>query len=180
MDFNYRIDSVLRCMDKNGIELLIACSNGLQMPDRPDPVVHLSGYRSLGESFVLLHRDGTAKLIVSPAADAARASAWIGFHACIATDDLIGALTQILADRKAIAGHVAIVGIDAFPHIFAERLLAICEGAMISFDDAFYNASGRKTPVEIGRARRAAAIAEQGLQRLLALALPGMRECDLA
>jgi Xaa-Pro dipeptidase len=180
MDFDARIDAVLRRMARDGIELVIACSNGLQMPDRPDPVVHLSGYRSLGESFVLLHRDGASTLIVSPAADAERAESWKGPHACIATDDLVGALTQELHDRKTNAGRVAIVGIDAVPHHMAERLLAIREGAILCFDDAFYNASGRKTPVEIGRARRAAVIAEQGLERLLELARPGMRECDLA
>jgi hypothetical protein len=61
MDCDFRNDAVLRRMAEDGIELLIACSNGLQMPDRPDPVVHLCGYRSLGESFALLHGDGTAK-----------------------------------------------------------------------------------------------------------------------
>ena len=75
MDFDARIDAVLRRMAEDGIELLIGCSNGLQMPDRPDPVVHLSGYRSLGESVFLLSRDGTSKLIVSPAADAERVAA---------------------------------------------------------------------------------------------------------
>jgi Xaa-Pro dipeptidase len=180
MDFDARIDAVLRRMAEDGIELLICCSNGLQMPDRPDPVVHLSGYRSLGESFVLLHRDGASKLIVSPAADAERVAAWEGPHTHIATDDLIVALTQELVDRNTIAGRVAIVGIDAVPHLMAVRLLAIQEGAVLTFDDAFYHANGRKTAAEIGRARRAAAIAEQGLERLLDLARPGMRECDLA
>jgi Xaa-Pro dipeptidase len=180
MDFDARIDAVLRCMARDGIELVIACSNGLQMPDRPDPVVHLSGYRSLGESFVLLHRDGASTLIVSPAADTERAEAWKGFHGSIATDDLIGALTQELADRKTIAGCVAIVGIDAMPHLMAERLLANYEGAILTFDHVFYSANGRKTTAEIGRARRATAIAEQGLERLLELARPGIRECDLA
>jgi Xaa-Pro dipeptidase len=180
MDFDARIDAVLRRMAEDGIELLIACSNGLQMPDRPDPGVHLSGYRSLGESFVLLQRDGAEKLIVSPAADAERAAAWKVPHACIATDDLIAALLRDRADRKTIAGRVAIIGIDAFPHLLAEQLLAIHEGAVLTFDDALYGASGRKTTVEIARARRAATIAEQGLERLLELARPGMRECDLA
>jgi Xaa-Pro dipeptidase len=180
VDFDARIDAVLRCMDKDGIELVIACSNGLQMPDRPDPVVHLSGYRSLGESCVLLHRDGASKLIVSPAADAERAAAWKGSHASLATDDLVGALTREFTGRKTIAGSVAIVGIDALPHYLAERLLAIREGAILSFDDTFYSANGRKTAAEIGRARRASAIAEQGLERLLELARPGVRECDLA
>src|SRR5450631_2491927 len=104
MDFNSRIDAVLRHMADGDIEMLIACSNGLQMPDRPDPVVHLSGYRSLGESIFLLRRDGTEQLIVSPAADAERAAACGRPHACIATDDLVGALAKVFADRKTIAG----------------------------------------------------------------------------
>jgi Xaa-Pro dipeptidase len=180
MDFDTRIDAVLRCMTKDGIELLIACSNGLQMPDCPDPVVRLSGYRSLGESFFLLRRDGTVKLIVSPAADAERVAAWKYSPACIATDSIAGALTRELAVRKTIAGPVAIAGIDALPHLLAEHLLAIHEGALLSFDDALYSANGRKTATEIARARSAALIAEQGLERLLELARPGMRECDLA
>jgi len=180
MDFEGRIDAVLRRMAEDGIELLVACSNGLQMPDRPDPVVYLTGYRSLGESFVLLNHDGSPNLIVSPAADAERVAAWKGPHAGIATDDLAGALTQEFAHFKRVAGGVAIIGIDAIPHLLSERLLAIHEGAILFFDDAFYGANRRKTAAEIARARRAAAIAEQGLVRLHELACPGMRECDLA
>ncbi len=62
MDFDARIDAVRRRMADGGIELLIACSNSLHMPDRPDPVAHLNGYRSLDESFFLLRQDGTSKL----------------------------------------------------------------------------------------------------------------------
>ena len=46
MESNARIGAVLRRMAEDEIELLIACSNGLHLPDRPDPVVHLSGYCS--------------------------------------------------------------------------------------------------------------------------------------
>jgi Xaa-Pro dipeptidase len=180
MDSDARIDAVLRRMAADGIALLIACSNGLQLPDRPDPVVHLSGYRSLSESFFLLHRDGTAKLIVSPAADAERVAAWKYSPACVAADSIAGELARELADRKTMGGPVAIVGIDALPHLLAEHLLANQECAILSFDEALYNANGRKTAAEISRARSAALIAEQGLERLLELARPGMRECDLA
>ena len=180
MDSNARIEAVLQRMAKDGIELVIACSNGLQMPDRPDAVVHLSGYRSLGEGMVLLFRDGTSKLIVSPAPDAERALTGCGAHAVIATDDLLGAMSRELAARKPSANRVAIVGMDAFPHVLAERLLTLFDGAVLSFDDAFYRSNGRKTTIEIDRARRAAAIAERGLERLKKLARPGLRECDLA
>jgi Xaa-Pro dipeptidase len=180
MDFDARIDAVLRRMAQDGVDLLVACSNGLQMPDRPDAVVHLSGYRSLGESFVLLRRDRSLKLIVSPAADVERAEVWKGSHTCIATDDLAGTLTREFATCITTAGRFAIVGLDFLPHILAERLIAIHENADLSFDDAFYGADGRKTAAEIARARRAAEIAEQGFERLLELARPGIRECDLA
>ena len=108
MDFDARIDAVLRRMAADGIDLLVACSNGLQMPDRPDPVVHLSGYRSLGESFVLLQRDGASKLIISPAADAERAEAWKARHECIATDDLVGTLSREFSNCKTAAGGVTL------------------------------------------------------------------------
>ncbi len=180
MDFTARIDAVLRRMAKDGVELLIACSNGLQMPDRPDAVVHLSGYRSLGESFFILQRDGTSKLIVSPAADAERVEARKDIQACIATDDLGGELTREFMNCETNRGGVAMIGLDDLPHPLAEPLLALRKDANLSYDDAIYNASGRKTSAEIERAKRASAIAEQGLERLLELACPGMRECDLA
>jgi Xaa-Pro dipeptidase len=180
MGCDARIGAVLRRMAADGIDLLVACSNGLQMPDRPDPVVHLSGYRSLGESVFLLSRDGTSKLIVSPAADAERAKAWNASPSCIATDDLAGTLSREFSNCQRLAGGVAIVGIDAMPHLLAEQLIATHETAALSFDHAFYSTSGRKTAAEIARARRAAEIADLGLGRLLELARPGMRECDLA
>ena len=127
MDFNARIDAVLRRMAKDGVELLIACSNGLQMPDRPDAVVHLSGYRSLGESFFLLQRDGTSKLIVSPAADAERVEARKDLQTCIATDDLGGELTREFRNCKTNGGGVAIVGLDDLPHL--SRGAAACDSA---------------------------------------------------
>jgi hypothetical protein len=180
MNFDARIDAVRKRMAGDGIDLLIACSNGLHMPDRPDPVVHLSGYRSLSESVFLLPRDGASQLIVTPAADSERMSALQGSFASVATDNLVDTLHRIHAKRGTAAGSTAIVGIDSFPHRLAQGLLASCKGATLSFDGAFYASSGRKISVEIERARRAAAIAEQGLERLLELAHPGMRECDLA
>lgn len=180
MDLDTRIDAVLRHMAENGVAVLIVCSNGLHMPDRPDPVVHLSGYRSLGDSFFLLDGSGESRLIVSPSADAERAAAWKISGRCTATDDLVETLACELGGFNTSAGRVAIVGIEAMPHLLAEQLLGTCGDAPLTFDESFYRASTRKTATEISRARRAAAIAEQGLARLLELVRPGLRECDLA
>ena len=175
-----RVDAVLQRMAVNGIDLLIACSNGLHMPDRPDPVVHLSGYRSVGESFVLLRGDGEQTLLVSPAADAERAAAWKGPNRSIATSDPVGTLARELSAGHAQYKNVAIVGIDPLPHRLAEALLGIYPNANLGLDEDFYGASQQKTCSEIARARQAVKIAEQGFERLHELARPGMRECDLA
>jgi Xaa-Pro aminopeptidase len=180
MDLDARIDATLRWMAENGVGSLLACSSGLHMPDRPDPVVHLSGYRSLGESFFLLREDGASKLIVSPPADAERVAAYKCSASCIATDDPARTATRELENGKTTPGRLGVVGIDSISHCLAKRLLAVQSDDVLNFDESFYQASARKTNAEIGRARRAAAIAEQGLVRLLNLASPGMRECDLA
>ena len=49
-----------------------------------------------------------------------------------------------------------------------------------SLDTEFSAATAAKTDDEIAAARRATEIAEQGYRRLLDIARPGMRECDLA
>ena len=180
MTITDRIDAVLRQMAVNGIDLLVACSNGLHMPDRPDPVVHLSGYRSVGESFLLLSGDRDQTLLVSPAADAERADAWKGSSRSIATDDLAGTLTRELSENKTNYKNVAIVGVDSLPHRLAEPLLGIYPRANLAFEDGFYRASPRKTCGEIARARQAVKIAEQGFEHLHELVRPGARECDLA
>jgi Xaa-Pro dipeptidase len=180
MDLDARIDVVLGRMVSNNIDLLIAASEGLHLLDRPDPAVHLGGYRSLGECLFLLYCDGTRRLIVSPAAPDERAAAWRGLSGCIATDDVAGALAAELFERGTVAGRIATAGVDSLPHRLAARLLALTGGNTRSFDDLLYAATGRKTASEIERARRAVAIAERGVDRLLETARPGMPECALA
>jgi Xaa-Pro dipeptidase len=153
VEFDARISAVRGCMQNRGIDLLIAASSGQHKLDRPDPVVYLTGYRSLGESFVFLPREGEMKLVID---DAQPPESWEYASAKIAT-----------------------AGFDALPHELAERWLEAL-GNPQSFDNSLYAASGRKTVQEIERARRATAIAEQGMERLLELAGPGMPECQLA
>src|SRR5580704_5547313 len=113
MDLNARTAAVRQSMAAHGIDLLIAASNGLPTLDRPDAVVYLSRYRSLGESIFVLDREAGAMLIVSPAADAERGAAWPGCTAFVATDDLVGVLEAELSQRKLAAGRLATAGIDS-------------------------------------------------------------------
>lgn len=166
-------------MAEEGIDLLVAASNGLHTLDRADAVVYLVDYRSVGESILLLDRD-SVKLIVSPAADSERVAARYIASAPIATDDLVSVLETQLSKRKIALGCVAIAGIDSLPYRLAERLLALVGREARAFDNILYAIHGCKTGTEIDRAKRATAIAEKGFDRLFNLAHIGMTECQLA
>lgn len=177
LDIDRRIEAVRRRMLSEEIDLLIASSDGRQMLDRPDAVVYLSGYASLGESLALLYREGAVKLIVSPLADAERIEARCELPGSIATDDLAAALA---AELNMPTPRIATVGINRLPHRLAEKLIALTGGNTRNFDDILYGIDRRKTNTETEGAREATKIAESAFDRLLALARPGMSECALA
>jgi Xaa-Pro aminopeptidase len=178
MDLRARIEAVRRRMSADGLDLLIAASTGLHTLDRPDPVAYLTGYRSVGESIFLLHSSGDATLIVSPAADAERLTSRYNASTALATDDIVGTVEKILTGHPALT--IGTVNLNSLPYRLAEQLLSLCAAAARPFDEILYTIAGRKTNLEIERARTAAAIAEKGFARLLQLARPGLRECDLA
>jgi Xaa-Pro dipeptidase len=178
MNLQSRIETVRRRMAADGISLLIAASTGLHTLDRPDPVAYLTSYRSVSESVLLLYRDSDAILIVSPADDAERLAARYTASPSLATDDLAGAVKKILTSNPART--TATVNFSSLPNRMAEELLALSGPTACPFDDVFYTIDTRKTGAEIERARAATAIAGKGFERLLEIARPGLRECDLA
>ena len=174
-----RIEAVRRSMAANAIDLLVAASSGLHSLDRPDPVAYLTGYRSVGESIFLLPRDVAPALLVSPACDAERLARYTASPS-LATDDLFGALKSALATSPTSAHAIAAANLASLPYRLAERLLALIGAGSHTFDDILYAAHPRKSLAELDRARRATAIAEKGLARLLEIARPGVAECALA
>jgi Xaa-Pro dipeptidase len=175
-----RLERVLRRMAADGLDTLVALSSARHSMARTDPATHLSGYRSLGESAFVLFGDGGARLIVTPAYDEERAVLRRPYTAIVATDDLAAALAQILAERGASVGRLATTGLAGLPYPLAARVLAIVGTDAVAFDEAVIAVTAPKTDEELARARKAAAIAEQGFAELVATARPGMRECDLA
>lgn len=180
MDRDGRIDRVLRRMAADGIDTLVAVSAARHSMSRPDAAMHLSGYRSLGESALVLHGDGDRRLFITPAIDEERARQRLPDADLVATDDLAASLGRHLAAHGNRVGRVAPTGLAALPHPLAARVVALVGDNAPAYDDAVYAVTGPKTDHEIACARRAAQIAEQGFEQLLAIARPGMRECDLA
>lgn len=180
MDRAGRLERVLRRMAADGADTLVALSNARHSMARSDVATHLTGFRSLGESAFVLHGDGAARLIVTPAYDEDRAVLRRPETRIVATDDLAGALAQVLAERGAKTGRIATTGLASLPHPLAARVIAVLGKDAFAMDDAVSTVTAPKTGEEIARARRAAEIAEQGMEHLLAVAHAGMRECDLA
>ena len=169
-----------RRMAAEGVDLLIAASDGRHTLDRPDAVVQLTGYRSLGESVFLLDRDGPGELIVSPAADAERLAAQLRGSLSLATDDLAKAAAAELSKHPSTPRRVAVAGMDSLPHRLAEKLQSFAGPAARPFDKILLALPGQKNSAEIARMRRATEIAEKGFARLLEVARAGMTEAQLA
>src|SRR5262249_25768796 len=147
--------------------------------ETPNPVMVLSGFKSIGTTAVLLHADGEMEIIVTPhwdrdrAADAAPKARVIG-----ATDVVEPALAQIRKNAPDNAA-IGLSGLRALPYEIASWLTAALPCAR-SADKLVFDAARTKTALEIMNARAAARIAERGFERLLEIARPGMSEDELA
>ena len=74
--FDERLADICRRMREERLDLLIGLHDGAHFIETPNPVMVLSGFKSLGANAVLLQRDGAMEIIVTPAWDAERA-AWM-------------------------------------------------------------------------------------------------------
>jgi Xaa-Pro dipeptidase len=180
MNLADRMHAVRTQMAAHGVDLLVASSSGFHTLEKADAVTHLCGYRSLGESFLLIHRGGNVKLYVSPASDAERVGIHYSMSEWSAIDDVGGTLASCLLHPSLKTSRVATVGFDSLPYQIAECVLAAAGGDTLEFDSIFYAATPQKTETEIQRAIQATTIAEKGFDLLIDLARPGMTEASIA
>lgn len=177
MNFDERLADICRRMQEEKLDLLIGLHDGAHFIETPNPVMVLSGFKSLGAATVLLESDGTMQLVVTPAWDAERAR-----HSCPKAS-VIGAKDAIaeVATRAARSpdAAVGIAGLSFLPSQLADRVAAALPRARPA-DAIAFDAAGKKTTDEIANAREATRIAELGYQHLLATARPGMSEDELA
>jgi Xaa-Pro dipeptidase len=125
----------------------------------------------------VLLADDDEHLIASPAAEQERVRARSTIDRAMVTDDLGGALGHFL---PAPGTRLATVGLAGLPHDMVVRLAPLLGPQAKRLDEAYHAATSWKTDEEITFARRAAWIAEEGFSHVLAIARPGMKECDLA
>ena len=81
MDFDDTLSGIRREMGEQGIDLLLGFHDGVHFIEKPNAVMVLSGFKSLGHAMVLLPRDDEGMLVVTPAWDAERAAERCPVHA---------------------------------------------------------------------------------------------------
>ena len=161
-----RRQAICTAMKRDGIAQLLLASNGFHQIDIDNAVAHLTGVRSICPAVVALDVSGHTMAY------------------CLRQDaelfeGKVDSITAVDALGTAAITSGATVGFGSLPRRLAETLLGRF-GRPSAYDEGFYAASGRKTDDEIDAARRGTQIAESGLQKLLAIARPGIRECDVA
>src|SRR5262245_15163121 len=170
-----RLADIRARMRDEKLDLLVGVHDGGHFIEKPNPVMVLSGFKSIGAAAALLHSDGAMEVVVTPRWDAERAVECCTDARVIPADDVVeGALAQIRGKAA-----VATAGLRFLPYGIASRLTAALPAAR-SADKLLFDAARTKTSLEIANARAATRIAERGYERLFEIVRPHMTEDDLA
>lgn len=175
-----RLNATARYLGERGLDALVGFNNGQNSFLDSHAVFVLSGVRPIGESAVLVDRDGRASLIVTPAWDEARAAALSRTHGTRGTDDLPAALAAALGEYRVDPRKLVTVGLGTLGLALVRRIEAALGGTPAADDGYTRNLARVRAPDELAAARKAAAIAERGYARMLEVARPGLREFELA
>src|SRR3984957_14735058 len=95
-----RLIQATRHLQDEALDGLIAVSNGINNFLDSNAVYVLSGVRPIGESAVVLDREGRSTLIVTPAWDAERAAALSSTDDTIGTGDLVATLKSVVRTHR--------------------------------------------------------------------------------
>src|SRR4051812_35822050 len=94
MNFQQRLADICRRMRDERLDLLIGLHDGTHFIETPNPVMVMSGFKSIGAAAVLLRADGNSDLIVTPAWDEERAAEGCPEARCVGTNHFV---KQLLA-----------------------------------------------------------------------------------
>ncbi|MGA8616124.1 MAG: M24 family metallopeptidase [Xanthobacteraceae bacterium] len=177
---NVRLIEAAKYLQAAGLDGLIAASNGLNNFLESNAVYVLSGVRPIGESAVVLDRDGRSTLIVTPAWDGGRAASISSTDQTVGTDDLAAALKDAAAKYRLDVARTISAGLSLLGQGLAARIGAGLGALPAPADELARDLARVRTAEELKAAEHATWIAERGYERVLEFARPGLREYELA
>jgi Xaa-Pro dipeptidase len=178
MDSADALRAIRHEMGEQTIDLLLGFHDGAHFIEKPNAVMVLSGFKSLGNALVILPRDDEATLVVTPPWDVERATERCPAMHRIGTDNIVNALAAHLECHHVPPSRVGTAGLAGMPWGMVEQVSAILHGEARFTDKMVFGNARRKTSAQINQARTATRIAETGYERLLQIARPGMRGCE--
>src|SRR5579862_7505919 len=116
-----RLAAAARHLGDQALDGVIAASNGLNNFLESNAVYVLSGVRPIGESAVVLDRDGRSTLVVTPAWDETRAAAISSTDRTIGTDDLAATLKSVAGAHRLDLSRTISVGLSLLGAALVER-----------------------------------------------------------
>lgn len=180
MNIRDRIDALKCAMESEGLDLLIGFHDSGHFIEKPNPVMVLANFKSLGDAAIVLPREGDPALVVTPAWDAERAIETSPHMKVIGTDDLVAEVASAIDRARVPASRVGVAGLAAMPAAIEKAVMEKLNGEAKPVDALVTKNARRKTSAEIERAREATRIAEKAYEYMLEIARPGMREDELA
>jgi Xaa-Pro aminopeptidase len=180
MDASEGLLAIRKEMAAQGIDLLVAFHDGAHFIEKPNAVMALTGFKSIGPTAVVLTPDADVTVIVTPRWDADRAAEAAHVTRSLGADDLTAALADHLSAFHLSVARTAAAGLAGMPWAIAQRAAAVLGGEPRAAEKIVFGSFRCKTAEQIANARMAAEIAERGYRRLLEIARPGLREDELA
>jgi Xaa-Pro dipeptidase len=175
-----RLAAATKYLEDHACDGLIAASNGLNNFLESNAVYVLSGVRPIGESAVVLDRDGRSTLIVTPSWDGERVAALSSTDETVAADDLAAALAAAVVNHRLDMSRSLSIGLSLLGQGLVARIGSALGALPQAADELARDLARVRTAEELKAAAHATWIAERGYERLLECARPGMREYELA
>jgi Xaa-Pro dipeptidase len=173
-EFENRIAKVRQAMRDRGLQTLLVFDSGRHNFLRMNYVAYLTDFISVGpETMLMLPLADEATLFISPAwdVDRAREESWVK------KVQPWDGLRNLLANHVGKAG---LIGREAMNIDFHDELVKTLNHTPINAKDILENMARRKSAFELERLRKAAAIADAGVQALHEDARIGLKEFELA
>ena len=173
-EFEKRLTRVRQAMREKGLETLLVYDSGRHNFLRMNYVAYLTDFISVGpETMLVVPLEDDPELYLAPAWDIPRAQdeSWVGdirpFHECHAR-------------LAKMPGKVGLIGREAMHVGMHDEIVRSLNQAPANAKDIIENIARCKSPFELERIRRAAAIADAGVTALHEDARRGLKEYELA
>ena len=173
-EFTRRLSRVRESMRDKGLQGLLVYEGGRHNFLRMNYVAYLTDFISVGpETVLVVPLEDEPVLYLSPAWDIPRAKEESFVQQVLPFKELWSRLPKL-------SGNVGLIGREAMSIGLHEQLAKALGRTPLNAKDIIENLARSKTPFELERLRRAAAIADAGVQALHDDARPGLKEYELA